>query len=100
VHDLRAARTWGILGELVAFGLIVLADKGYPARASTSSPVQRRRQAAVTNGRQPCPANFAFQANARTRQDLAHAAQAPLRPWRAGRLAKAIHVLQARENQR
>jgi len=29
VHDLRAARTWGIVRELAAFGLIVLADKGY-----------------------------------------------------------------------
>ncbi len=28
VHDLRAARTWGILRELAACGLIVLADKG------------------------------------------------------------------------
>jgi len=26
---------------------------------------------------------------------LAHPAQAPLLPWRGGRLAKAIHVLQA-----
>ena len=28
-HDLSAARIWGILRELVAAGLIVLADKGY-----------------------------------------------------------------------
>jgi hypothetical protein len=30
-------------------------------------------------------------------QDLAHPPQAPLRPWHAGQLAKAIHVLQIRE---
>jgi DDE superfamily endonuclease len=28
-HDLTAARIWGILQELEAAGLIVLADKGY-----------------------------------------------------------------------
>ena len=29
VHDLTAARTWGMLRELAAAGLVVLADKGY-----------------------------------------------------------------------
>ena len=29
VHDLTAARIWGILRELLASGLVVLADKGY-----------------------------------------------------------------------
>jgi hypothetical protein len=29
VHDLTAARTWDILRELAAAGLVVLADKGY-----------------------------------------------------------------------
>jgi hypothetical protein len=29
VHDLTAARTWGIVRELAASGLVVLADKGY-----------------------------------------------------------------------
>jgi hypothetical protein len=29
VHDLTAARIWGIVRELAAAGLIVLADKGY-----------------------------------------------------------------------
>jgi DDE superfamily endonuclease len=29
VHDLTAARIWGILRELAASGLVVLADKGY-----------------------------------------------------------------------
>jgi len=28
-YDLRAARIWGIIRELAAAGLIVLADKGY-----------------------------------------------------------------------
>ena len=29
VHDLTAARIWGIVRELAAAGLVVLADKGY-----------------------------------------------------------------------
>jgi hypothetical protein len=29
VHDLTAARIWGIVRRLTAAGLIVLADKGY-----------------------------------------------------------------------
>jgi hypothetical protein len=29
VHDLNAARIWGIVRELAAAGLVVLADKGY-----------------------------------------------------------------------
>src|SRR5215831_12996172 len=29
VHDLAAARVWGIVRELAAAGLVVLADKGY-----------------------------------------------------------------------
>jgi DDE superfamily endonuclease len=29
VHDLTVARTWGIVRELAASGLVVLADKGY-----------------------------------------------------------------------
>jgi hypothetical protein len=33
----------------------------------------------------------------RPAQGLAHPAQAPVLPWRAGQLAKAIHILQARE---
>jgi DDE superfamily endonuclease len=55
-HDLTAARIWGIVRELAAAGLIVLADKGYtgagdpsapPRRAGTSRP-RRRRPTAPT----------------------------------------------------
>ena len=51
VHDLTAARIWGIIGELAAAGLIVLAGKGYhgvgdpvltPTGAATSPPRRRR----------------------------------------------------------
>ena len=29
VHDLTAVRIWGIIAELAASGLVVLADRGY-----------------------------------------------------------------------
>ena len=50
-HDLSAARIWGILRELAAAGLIVLADKGYhgagqplitPTKAAGSQIAERR----------------------------------------------------------
>jgi hypothetical protein len=49
VHDLTAARIWGITGELAASGLVVLGDKGYlgeddirtPYRGGTSPPPRR-----------------------------------------------------------
>jgi DDE superfamily endonuclease len=36
IHDLKAARNWGIIRALATCGLIVLADKGYtgPTRRS------------------------------------------------------------------
>ena len=50
VHDLAAARIWGIVRDLATSGLMVLADKGYagpasasghPTRAGTSPPPRR-----------------------------------------------------------
>ena len=52
VHDLTAARIWGIVRRLAAAGLITLADKGYigagepvitPYRGGTSPPRRRTR---------------------------------------------------------
>jgi DDE superfamily endonuclease len=51
VHDLTAARIWGIIRQLAAAGLITLADKGYigagqhvlvPYRAGASRPRRKR----------------------------------------------------------
>ncbi len=41
VHDLKAARIWGLLRALKATGLLVLADKGTTARANRYSPRTR-----------------------------------------------------------
>ena len=45
MHDLSAARIWGILRELAASGLVVLADKGYAAPRSTCASPTRDAEA-------------------------------------------------------
>jgi DDE superfamily endonuclease len=99
-HDLSAARIWGILRELAAAGLIVLADKGYHgAGQPLLTPYKGRGK--------PESQKDANRAHARLR-GVGERANAQLKtwrilrklrccPWRAGHLAKAIHVLQARE---
>jgi hypothetical protein len=102
VHDLTAARIWGILRELAASGLIVLADKGYHgAGEPIRIPYKGRNK--------PASQKAANRAHAKLRSP-GERANAQLKtwrilrklrccPWRAGQLAKAIHVLQARELQ-
>jgi hypothetical protein len=72
VHDLTAARIRGIVRELADCGLIVLADKGC---AGAGDPL--RASARLRTWRIP--------------------RKLRCRPWKAGQLARAIHVPQARE---
>jgi DDE superfamily endonuclease/Helix-turn-helix of DDE superfamily endonuclease len=100
VHDLNAARIWGILRELAASGLIVLADKGYHGAGDhVRIPCKGRSK--------PESQKVANRAHAKLRGP-GERANAQLKTWRilrklrcclwrAGQLAKAIHVLQARE---
>jgi DDE superfamily endonuclease/Helix-turn-helix of DDE superfamily endonuclease len=100
VHDLTAARIWGIVRELAAAGLIVLADKGYiGAGCHVLTPYRGRNK--------PTSQKTANRAHAALRAP-GERANAQLKtwrilrklrccPWRAGQLAKAIHVLQTRE---
>jgi hypothetical protein len=100
VHDLTAARTWGIVRELAASGLVVLADKGYAgADEHIRTPYKGRNK--------PASQKEANRAHARLRGP-GERANAQLKswrilrklrccPWKAGQLAKAIHVLQTRE---
>ena len=100
VHDLTAARIWGIVRELAASGLVVLADKGYSgADEHIRTPHKGRNK--------PVSQKEANRAHARLRGP-GERANAQLKswrilrklrccPWKAGRLAKAIHVLQTRE---
>ena len=98
VHDLTAARIWGIVAELAASGLVVLGDKGYIGEDGIRTPYRGRNK--------PASQKDANRAHARLRGP-GERANAQLKswrivrklrccPWRAGQLAKAIHVLQAR----
>jgi DDE superfamily endonuclease/Helix-turn-helix of DDE superfamily endonuclease len=100
VHDLTAARIWGIAGALAAAGLLVLADKGYiGAGEHITTPYKGRGK--------PASQKTANRSHARLRGP-GERANAQLKSWkiltklrccphRAGHLAKAIHVLQTRE---
>jgi hypothetical protein len=99
-HDLTRARIWGIIRQLAAAGLITLADKGYTgAGEHVLTPYRGRNK--------PASQKAANSGHAKLRA-LGERANAQLKtwgilrklrccPWRAGQLAKAIHVLQTRE---
>jgi DDE superfamily endonuclease len=99
VHDKKAEWIWGVLAELEAAGLVVLADKGYQGSAYAKIPYKGKSK--------PQSQNDANKAHAKLRSP-GERANAQLKtwrilrklrccPWRAGQLAKAIHVLQIRE---
>jgi hypothetical protein len=99
VHDKKAEWIWGVLAELEAAGLIVLADKGYQGSAYAKLPYKGKNK--------PQSQKDANRAHAQLRSP-GERANAQLKtwrilrklrccPWRAGQLAKAIHVLQLRE---
>ena len=98
VHDKKAEWIWGALDELEKASLVTLA-LGLPGQRARESPVQGQEQAG--------PQKEANRAHARLRSP-GERANAQLKtwrilrklrccPWRAGKLAKTIHVLQARE---
>jgi len=99
VHDKRAEWIWGVLDELEKAGLVALADKGYQGSTWAKIPYKGKNK--------PEPQKEANRAHAKLRapgeranaQLKAWKILAKLRccPWRAGKLAKAIHVLQLRE---
>jgi len=96
VHDKKAEWIWGALAELEAAGLVTLAGKGYQGSAYAKLPYRGRNK--------PESQQQANRAHARLRSP-GERANAQLKtwrilrklrccPWRAGQLAKAIHVLQ------
>jgi DDE superfamily endonuclease len=99
VHDKKAEWIWGVLDELQAAGLIVLADKGSQGAAHAKVPYKGRNKP-----RSQKDANKAH-AQLRSPGERANAQLKTWRilrklrccPWRACQLAKAIHVLQIRE---
>jgi hypothetical protein len=99
VHDKNAEWIWGVLAGLEAAGLVTLADKGYQGSTYAKIPYRGRNK--------PESQKQANRAHARLRAP-GERANAQLKtwkilrklrccPWRAGQLAKAIHVLQIRE---
>jgi len=99
VHDKKAEWIWGVLDELERQGLAVLADKGYQGSTWAKIPYKGKNK--------PEPQKAANRAHAALRAP-GERANAQLKtwkildklrccPWRAGKLAKAIHVLQLRE---
>jgi hypothetical protein len=96
VHDKKAEWIWGVLDELEKAGLVTLADKGYQGSTWAKVPYKGRNK--------PEPQKEANRAHAKLRA-LGERANAQLKtwdildklrccPWRAGKLAKAIHALQ------
>jgi hypothetical protein len=96
VHDKKAEWVWGVLDELEEAGLFTLADKGYQGTTWAKVPYKGRNK--------PEPQKEANRAHARLRAP-GERANAQLKvwkiltklrccPWRAGKLAKAIHALQ------
>jgi hypothetical protein len=80
-HDLTAARIWGILRELAASGLVVLADKGYhSAGEHIRTPYKGRNKPASQKAANRAHAKLRGPRRTRQRpaQDLAHPAQTPL----------------------
>jgi hypothetical protein len=99
VHDKKAEWIWGVLAELEAAGLIVLADKGYQGSTHAKLPYRGKNK--------PESQKEANRAHAKLRSP-GERANAQLKtwrilrklrccPWRAGQLAKAIHALQIHE---
>jgi hypothetical protein len=99
VHDKKAEWIWGLLDELQKAGLIVLADKGYQGSEHAKVPYRGKNK--------PESQKEANRAHAKLRAP-GERANAQLKswkilwklrccPWKAGKIAKAIHVLQMRE---
>jgi hypothetical protein len=96
VHHKKAEWIWGVLHELEQAGLVTLADKGCQGRAWAKVPYKGRNK--------PGPQKEANRVHAKLRA-RGERANAQLKtwdildklrccPWRAGKLAKAIHALQ------
>jgi len=100
VHDLTAARIWGIVAELAASGLVVLADKGYAgASEHIRTPYKGKNKPASQKDANRDHARLRAPGERANAQLKSWRILRKLRccPWRAGQLAKAIHVLQTRE---
>ena len=87
VHDKKAEWIWGVLAELEAACVVVLADKDYQGSTHAKTPVQGQEQAAVPERRQPrARATLrARRARERPAQDLEDPPDLRCCPWKDGR---------------
>ena len=93
VHDLTAARIWGILRELAAAGLVVLADKGYTgAGGHIRTPYKGKSKPASQKAANRAHATLRGPGERANAQLKTWRILRKLRccPWKAGQLAKAI----------
>jgi DDE superfamily endonuclease/Helix-turn-helix of DDE superfamily endonuclease len=99
VHDKKAEWIWGVLAELEAAGLVVLADKGYQGSTWAKIPYRGRNKPESQKQANKAHAKLRAPGERANAQLKSWHVLRKLRccPWRAGQLAKAIHVLQIRE---
>jgi hypothetical protein len=99
VHDKKAEWIWGVLAELEAAGLVTLADKGYQGSAYAKIPYKGKNKPQSQKDANKAHAQLRAPGERANAQLKTWRILRKLRccPWRAGQLAKAIHVLQIRE---
>jgi len=99
VHDKKAEWIWGVLAELEAAGLVTLADKGYQGSTYAKIPYKGKNKPQSQKGANKAHARLRSPGERANAQLKTWRILGKLRccPWRAGQLAKAIHVLQIRE---
>jgi hypothetical protein len=99
VHDKKAEWVWGVMAELEAAGLVTLADKGYQGSEHAKVPYKGKGKPESQKEANRAHAKLRGPGERANAQLKAWHILRKLRccPWRAGQLAKAIHVLQLRE---
>ncbi len=99
VQDKNAEWIWGVLAELEAAGLVVLADKGYQGSTYAKIPYKGKNKPESQKQANKAHAQLRSPGERANAQLKSWRILRKLRccPWRAGQLAKAVHVLQIRE---
>ena len=98
-HDKKAEWIWGVPGELEKADLITLADKGYQGSTWAKTPYKGKNKPESQKEANRAHAKLRAPGERANAQLKSWGILQKLRccPWRAGKLAKAIHVLQLRE---
>jgi hypothetical protein len=99
VHDKKAEWTWGVLDELEDAGLVTLADKGYQGSTHAKVPYRGKNKPESQKEANRAHAKLRAPGERANAQLKTWKILSKLRccPWKAGKLAKAIHVLQLHE---